>query len=63
MQVNKLRQETTEKHCALASDISYLSGDDHLKTIAEVNMFSRMVLVFKLRSINRNTNSERMFFN
>lgn len=63
MQVNMLRQETTEKHRALTSVISYLSGADHLKTIAEVNVFARMVLIFKLRSINRNTNSERMLFN
>lgn len=61
MQVNKLRQETTKKHHALAPIISYLS-DDHLKTIAEVNMFTRMILIFKLRSINRNTNSETMLF-
>lgn len=63
MQAGKLKQETTEKPCALASVISCLSGDDHLKTIAEVNVFARMALIFKMRSINRNTNPERMLFN
>lgn len=58
--MNKVR----EKHSAVASVTSHLSGNDHLKTITEVNvMFPRMVLIFKLRSINGNTNSGRKLFN